>query len=353
MTGGWQERVGAIAEQIVGSKTPGLAVAVAREERPPDYFVTGADAQGQPLTVDTLFPVASITKLAATLAVLRLVADGSLALDDLLAVHLPEAASVQGATQEGVTLRAILCHTGGLPVDLDPAAAPYTPDLNWSLLGRACLATPLADPPRSRVHYGNVGFGLLRIVIERVTGQRFPLVLQEQVLGPLGIEGYFASEPPRRPAYLDVSYSAQAGTAIEPYNSPFWRGLGLPWAGLITTLGGALALARAFGGLPAGYLPPDLLAEARCDQTGGVRGNLMFMRWPRCAWGLGVELHGDKSPHFTPRTASPRTFGHVGSSGCLAYVDPDAGIAWALHGVRRFDAWWQSWPEIGAAVLPA
>jgi len=347
MTGGWQERVGAIAEQIVESKTPGLAVAVASGEGPPDYFITGADAKGQPLAVDTLFPVASITKLATTLAVLRLAADGSLALDDPLAAHLPDAI----AAQEGVTLRALLCHTAGLPVDLEPAAAPYTPDLNWLVLARACLATPLADPPRSRVRYGNVGFGLLRIVIERVTGQRFPAVLQEQVLQPLGIEGYFASEPPRRPAYLDVSFSAEAGTPIEPYNSPFWRGLGLPWAGLITTLGGALALTRAFGGEPAGYLPPDLLAEARRDQTGGVRGNLMFMRWPRCAWRLGVELHGDKSPHFTPRTASPRTFGHVGASGCLAYVDPDAGVAWALHGVRRFDAWWQSWPEIGAAIL--
>lgn len=347
MNEAWRERVEAIAAQVVGSEAPGLVVAVAHGEQPPAYLCTGTDGAGYPLAVDTLFPVASLTKLATTLAVLRLAAAGSLALDDPLAVHLPEAA----AAQEGVTLRALLCHSAGLPTDLASAAAPYTPALNWPLLAQACLATPLAYPPRTRVHYGNVGAGLLGIIVERITGQPFPVALQELVLQPLAIEGYLGSEPPRRPAYLDVSYSAEAGTAIEPYNSPFWRGLGLPWAGLITTLGGALALARAFGGLPAGYLPPDLLAEARQDQTGGLGGELMFMRWPRCAWGVGIEVRGDKSPHFTPPAASPSTYGHVGASGCLAYVDPQAGVAWALHGIRRFDLWWQSWPQIGAAIL--
>jgi beta-lactamase class C len=141
---------------------------------------------------------------------------------------------------------------------------------------------------------------------------------------------------------------------LEPYNAPFWRSLALPWAGLVTTAAGALRLVQAFAGAPPGFLPPGLLADATSDQTGGLRGGFWPpLRWTSCPWGLGPELRGAKTPHWTPAAASPGSFGHVGASGALAWCDPAADVAWVILGTRTFETWWMDWPQIGDAVLAA
>ncbi len=247
----------------------------------------------------------------------------------------------------------LLSHTSGLPYDVPPELAPYTPQLDWPTLARACMATPPDRAPRTRVTYSNVGFGLLAIVVERVTGHSFSKTLAVLVLLPLGIEGYLGLEPPRAAARIVGELGEHAGTPLSPYNSVFWRRLSLPWGGLITTAAGALSLVRAFAGIPADFLPPALLAEATHDQTDGLSGGLVsgVLEWPHCAWGLGVELRGDKNPHFSPAQASPASFGHAGASGCLAWCDQTARLTWAMLGCRTFESWWQSWSAIGAAIL--
>ena len=157
-----------------------------------------------------LFPVASVTKLATALAVLRLVAGGQVALDDPLSLHVPEAA----AAVDGVTLRALLCHTAGLPDDVAPELAPYAIGLNWERLAQACLATPLVRPPHSHVTYSNVGYGLLALVVERRTGLPFATALATLVLDPLGIEGYLGVEPPRSPVRVAGKLGEHAGTEL-------------------------------------------------------------------------------------------------------------------------------------------
>lgn len=348
----WRSTVQPIAEEIMAAqKVPGLVIAVASGDHSPEYLVSGTDAAGRPLTADTLSPVASITKLATALAVLRLAASGALALDDPLARYLPDAA----AAVEGVTLRGLLCHTGGLPLDLAAGTVTYGAGLSWPIIARACRATPLAAPPRARVTYSNVGYSLLAVVVEQLTGRPFAAALAGLVLTPLGIEGYLGSEPPRPPAKLAGTLGEHAETELEPYNSAFWRSLALPYGGLVTTAGGALGLVRAFAGVPAGFLPSNLLAEATTDQTGGgLEGGLFEpLLWPRCPWGLGVELRGNKTPHWAPVEVSPASFGHSGASGCLAWADPVSGAAWAILGTRTLGGWWREWPAIGSAILRA
>src|SRR5215471_15890822 len=87
----------------------GFAVAVSRRGKPAEHVVAGMDGAGRPLTADSLFPVASITKLALALAVLRLSDARRLAAGDDLVKHLPDAA----AALPGVTLRSLLTHTAG------------------------------------------------------------------------------------------------------------------------------------------------------------------------------------------------------------------------------------------------
>src|SRR5262245_8821927 len=127
----------AVEDAIERGQVPGVAVAVARGKRPTEYLIVGTDALGRPLVRDTLFPVASITKLATALAVLRLVDSGALALDDSLDQHLPSAA----AAEPGVTIRKLLCHTSGLPLDVSASSAPYIRGLDWPTLATASLLT--------------------------------------------------------------------------------------------------------------------------------------------------------------------------------------------------------------------
>ncbi len=187
---------------------------------------------------------------------------------------------------------------------------------------------------------GNVGVGLLAIIVERLTGHLFATALTELVLAPLGIEGYLGSEPERPPAWVVGELGEHAGTPLSPYNSVFWRRLALPWGGLVTT---------------ADFLLSALLTEATRDQTEGLGGGLVsgVLEWPRCPWGLGVELHGEKKPHFSPAEASPTSFGHAGASGCLVWCDQTRRHAWSMLGCRTFESWWQSWSAIGAALLHA
>src|SRR5215210_5880542 len=168
----------AVGEVLRAARVPGMVLAVARGQAPVDVVAIGDDALGHPLARDTLFPVASITKLATALAVLRLAEQGALTLDDQLSEHLPEAV----AAQHGVTIRALLCHTAGLPIDVADALAPHAPGLDWPHLRAACLETPLEAPPGARVQYDNVGYGLLAAVVERHTERDFADALRDLVL---------------------------------------------------------------------------------------------------------------------------------------------------------------------------
>ncbi len=345
----WQAEATPIVENIRARyAVPGLVIARQHDNGPVEYLVSGTDARGKALSAGSLFPVASITKLGAALAVLRMADIGMLQLDDPLEKYLPEAA----AAQDEVTLRELLSHTAGLPEDIASELAPYDRKLDWPRLARGCLETPPETEPQERVRYSNVGFGLLAIVVERLAGQSFQDTLAKDILAPLQMEGYLGHEPPRQPVTITGKLGSKAGTDLEPYNTPFWRSLGLPWGGLVTNASGTLALARVFAGVPSGFLSPGMIFEATHDQTGGLDGGFFQpLWWPRSPWGLGAELRGDKTPHWTPTQASAESFGHAGATGCMVWHDPVRGISWAILGAHTFENWWMQWARLGVAIL--
>ncbi|MCG3139832.1 MAG: hypothetical protein HDKAJFGB_00752 [Anaerolineae bacterium] len=330
----------------------GLVALAARDETKPVALYLGADATGAPLGADSFFIVASLTKLATALCVLRLVDAGGLALDDPLAKYLPEAASARA----GVTLRALLCHTAGLPSDLPNGDALYGKPLTWRDIARECLRVELERAPRTRVVYGNLGFGLLAMAVERVTQEDFAVALRRLVLNPLGIEGYLGDEPPRAPVQISDVRSRYANTPYAPFNSRYYRSLALPWSQLVTTPAGALRLVRAYAGKARDFLSDALRHEAVQNQTDDLPGGYGgIFEYEKCPWGLGVDLKGAKKPHWTPPSASPRTFGHAGASGCVVWHDPAANVSWTILGTRTADNGWlvRAGPEIGAALLDA
>lgn len=128
---------------------------------------------------DTMFRVASITKMATALVTLLLAEDGAFRLDDLIAPLLPDAANEPAL--QGVTIRQLLCHTSGLR---DVPA--YTHALNQGQPFHNVLHTPGVRGSADMV-YCNFGFGLLGCMMEYVTQQSLEAVFQNRLFRPLGM----------------------------------------------------------------------------------------------------------------------------------------------------------------------
>jgi len=136
----------------------------------------------EPMTEDTLFDVASITKVMATAtAAMLCVERGLVGLDDPVAKHLPE---FTGAGREQVTIRHLLLHTSGVPVVLDPKAMPF--GSHDEAIAQACRLGPSFEPGTG-FSYSSVGSMLLAAAIERATGRRFDDFCTAEIFLPLGM----------------------------------------------------------------------------------------------------------------------------------------------------------------------
>jgi len=172
-------------------EVPGLAVALVREGEPVWSAAYGyADLEhGMPMTADAVFRAESVSKAVTAWGVMRLVEQGSIGLDDpvqryLGGFRLPES-SYSG---EEVTVRRLLSHSAGMPLGPVGPPAQYAPGSDMPAL-REYLAgeARLVQPPGSGYLYSNVGFNLLELVVEQVTGREFAEFMAAEVLLPLGM----------------------------------------------------------------------------------------------------------------------------------------------------------------------
>ncbi|HEX5240017.1 MAG TPA: serine hydrolase domain-containing protein, partial [Candidatus Limnocylindrales bacterium] len=189
---------------FAGWKVPGLVYGVVIDgelvhSRGLGTLRVGEDA---PPDADSVFRIASMTKSFTAATILSLRDEGRLRLDDPVALHLPELASLRGPTLDSppISLRHLLTMTAGFPTDdpwgdrqqgLDPRA----------FLELAARGLSFAWAPGTRFEYSNLGYGLLGRVISAVTRREYRDAVRERILDPLGMTstGYLQSEvPPER-----------------------------------------------------------------------------------------------------------------------------------------------------------
>jgi CubicO group peptidase (beta-lactamase class C family) len=232
---------------------------------------------------DREVPWASVTKILTGIAVLVALEEGT--------VDLDEAAGPPGAT-----LRHLLAHASGLPVD--------GPD-------------PIAEPGRRRI-YSNTGIELAAKLLEERAEMPFADYFLGAVVRPLGLAGRLGGSP------------------AHGYRGP---------------LGDLLTLGREL--LAPTLVAAETLAEATTVQFPGLTGVLPGLgRMEPNDWGLAFELRDAKSPHWTGLRNSERTFGHFGASGTFLWVDPDAGLACGVLTDRPFGDWAKdAWPALSDAIL--
>lgn len=148
----------------------------------------GSPAPAEPMTEDTLFDLASLTKsLATATAVLQLSEQDRLSIDDPVQAYLPDFNTARDPTRARVTLRMLLTHTSGLAGDLS-MGDPWGLDRADKAEGiRRALATPLAFGPGEVFHYSDIGFILLGALIEKITGEPEDVYAQRNIFEPLGM----------------------------------------------------------------------------------------------------------------------------------------------------------------------
>jgi CubicO group peptidase (beta-lactamase class C family) len=178
-----------IDRELAEARVPGFAIALLRGGEvvyARGFGVTATDDGGRAVTPATLFRVGSVTKAMTGTAVMRLVADGKLALDTPVREYVPWFRLSDAAATEAVTLRMLLSHTAGLPHD----HKPYGPRDAAALERRVreeVPAYPLVAPPGARWSYSNTGIHVAAFVAESVTGKTFPELMRELLFEPLGM----------------------------------------------------------------------------------------------------------------------------------------------------------------------
>jgi CubicO group peptidase (beta-lactamase class C family) len=149
----------------------------------------GSPAPAEPMTEDTIFDLASLTKpLATAPAVMQLYEQGKVALDDPVQNYLPDFNTANDPQRAKVTVRMLLTHTSGETGDVnlgDPWGLK-TADKTEGI--HRALTTPLESAPGERFRYSDINFILLGALIEQVTGEAEDVYVQEHVFAPLGMD---------------------------------------------------------------------------------------------------------------------------------------------------------------------
>lgn len=168
--------------------TPGISVAIRTADGRVWVGTSGARqlSPRRPVTGNTVFSIASITKTFVTAVVLQLVDEGRLSLGDRLSKYLPDFPRARR-----ITIRMLLQHRSGIFNYFESArygrAAFRDPNRRWTdeeILG--FVESPYCDPGRC-FHYSNTNFVLLGEVIERVTGKPVSTLVRQRLLDPLGL----------------------------------------------------------------------------------------------------------------------------------------------------------------------
>ena len=310
---------------------------------------------GVPVDDRTLFALASVTKPVTAAVAMSLVDEGLIGLDEPVTRFVPEFAKAAGdepgpfdAGRRLIGLRQLLSHTGGLPEDLPPGTLPARQMPDLGAITDALIEQPLAYEPGTQLTYSNAGYALLGRIIERVAGNDLWDEARDRILDPLGLADVIARPDDALADRIpDVIDARHADTAYAGYNSAYFRGLAMPWAGL---LGSAGDLARFAGSFLDGDGPLSSTARRMmtADQAGGVTGGVQSMRvtWEPAHWGFGWEVKGGKRRHWTGELTSPATFCHFGATGTLLWGDPAHDLALAVFGNRMTT---HLWPFVPAA----
>ncbi|MDC0769058.1 serine hydrolase [Streptomyces sp. HD] len=298
-----------------------------------------------PMAEDTVFDLASVSKLFTSVLAVQQMERGALGLEATVASYLPDFGR---AGKQDITIRQLLTHTSGFRAWIPLYGAP-THEARLELIWNEA---PL-NPPGTKYLYSDLNLISLQLVLERITGRTLDALLHDEITAPLGM---------RRTRYNPPADWKPRIAATEDARKP-WSGLerGLVWGEVhdenAFALGGIAGHAGVFSNAW------DLAVLGRTLLNGGAYGRarilepesveLMFTdfntAFPGDEHGLGFELY---QHWYMGAMATPRTAGHTGFTGTSLVLDPTTDsflvvLGNSVHPVRSWRS--GSAPRVAAA----
>jgi len=311
-----------LEREVEQGRVPAAAILVARGGRivlNQAYGRMGREPGSAPVTPESVFLLASITKPVTACAVMRLVDAGRISLDDPASHYLPE---FKGDGREQIRIRDLLRHTSGLPdmlpenIELRRAHAPLGEFV------RRTLTTPLLYTPGAGFSYQSMGILLAGEIVERTSGMRLRDFMKQEIFEPLGMKASSLGLGGR--AVSDTVWCCKpegdpADTARFGPNTLYWRDMGHPWGGMHSTTGDLALLLQTM-------LNDGVYAGRRLFSRAAVRAMTRNQNpGTQTPWGLGWALAESPVWAYFGELVSPETFGHVGATGTVAWADPKTG----------------------------
>jgi CubicO group peptidase (beta-lactamase class C family) len=277
---------------------------------------------------DDVFLLASITKPMTAIGVMILADRGQLALSDPVHKYIPEFA---GGDRQLVTIRHLLTHTSGLPDQLAENVELRKRHAGLKEFVAATCRTPLLFKPGTEVKYQSMGLLLATEIAERIIKRPFREFLRDELFRPagmtktsLGLGGRKISDTMLCQAQSAPGlYGGGDSTQSWNWNSQYWRDLGAPWGGAHSTASDVARMLTMFLKPDGRILKRETAAAMITNQTSGLNE-------PR---GIGWML---KPGEFGSK-CSPRTFGHYGATGTVAWADPQTELVCVLLTTKPAD----------------
>ncbi len=282
---------------------------------------------------DTVFDLASLTKVAATTAIAMLLYErGQLSLDAPLATFLPEFVSLapkhQQSTRAAVTIRMLLAHSSGLPAYEKLFEFAQTRDD----LIHAALTARLVTPPGTRADYSDLGFILLGEVLAKQSGLSLNLFARQEIFTPLGMTRTRFLPPPEWKAAIPPTEDDQKFRKriiqgeVNDENAYVMGGIA-GHAGLFASATDLAIFAECMLQHGAPILKPEtvkLFAHREPAPPGTSR---------TLGWDTPSPTGSSSGRHF-----SPLSFGHLGFTGTSLWIDPARKLSVTLLTNR-------TWPD--------
>lgn len=272
------------------------------------YGHRALEPRSEPMTLGTIFDLASLSKVVGTTtAVMQLLQEGKIRLNDPVAKYIPEFA--QNGKQD-VTIRELLTHFSGLPPDLDLTSQWQGQDTAYKM----AFASALQNPPGARFVYSDINFIVLGALVERVSGEPLDLYCERHIFGPLGM-AHTRYLPPKSwlPRIAPTQYDEQNHMLRGVVHDPTARRMGgvAGHAGIFSTADdlAKFAIALLHGSPVLSPLAVEKMTTPQQPPTAQV------------LHGLGWDID---SPFSSNRGAflPVGSFGHTGFTGTSMWIDP-------------------------------
>jgi len=331
-----------ILSQAVGAVTPAAQLVIRHKGEVVHNVAMGfldPETKTHLVNAETLFDLASLTKLFTTTVFMTLVEQGKVSVDDPVCGVLPEFSGVRpiqpyenpldwGKTvsvtdQHGtvdasrVTFRNLLAHTSGLPAW---RAFKDQPDAESAI--RLALNTFFSYPIGERVVYSDVGLILLGLAVSRLTTSPLDETIYQRVTKPLGLSAHFRPATPiQSPENIaPTEFCKWRGRRIvgEVHDESAWR------LGGVAGHAGMFAHARDVAALGQSFLDASLLQRETIAEMTRVQAEFENARR-----GLGFALWSP-DPEASSNPFSPATFGHTGFTGTCLWIDPSRALVVAF-----------------------